>query len=706
MALAVDEAEAATQQNRKAADRARSSDGSTSARQPAPGQRLRSVADLLAWFLVGSSAAAVVFALVLGERWSLPVPYQVSLGATYPLVGALIVHRQRRNAVGWLLLAIGANAAIGAVASVWAPVALDLEPGFLPGGLRAGQVAIWMSDGLWIPGHGLLLTFLPLLFPTGRLPSRRWLPVGVFAAGAVALHTAAPLTVLPQIWLRTSTDAFYPDERLAALLGGHGYRLTLAAAVVCTASLVWRIRSMPPAERGSYLWFAVGITVVVGLVLPQNLLPHSELARQVALLSMPAGAAVAILRHRAYGIDVVVNRTLVYATLSVVLAGVYLGAAVFVDALVTSSGPWSTMVAAGATALVLGSLRDRVQVGVDRLLYGRRHDPHLLASTVGNRLEAVTGNTDVLTTVTADIARLLRLPYVALEVVDLGDNGRHRDAYRILAQTGGESPLVTERVALVVNGTEVGRLVAGLRRGQPSLSTADLAALRSVAPLAATAVRQVQLTDDLRRSRERLALALEEERRRIRRDLHDGLGPSLATVVMGLEEARAVHTTDGERTGRLLVDLKEQTKEAIEEIRSLVYGLRPPALDELGLVAAVAQLVSATTGRTQIAIETDLPNDLPGLSAATEVCAYRVVQESVTNVVRHSGATTAQVGLSVEAGALRVEVRDDGRGLPDAFVAGVGFTSMRERVEDIGGTIEISSRSGVSVVARLPLGPE
>lgn len=254
----------------------------------------------------------------------------------------------------------------------------------------------------------------------------------------------------------------------------------------------------------------------------------------------------------------------------------------------------------------------------------------------------------------------------------------------------------------MANGELVGELVVATRRGQGRLSPRDRAALREVAPVVGAAVRQIQLAEDLHRARGRLANVLEEERRRIRRDLHDGLGPSLATVVMGLEEARAVHRDDPERTERLLEDLKHHTRGAIEEIRSLVYGLRPPALDELGLRAALEQLVHGTIGRTAIDVTFEAPDTLSPLAAATEVAAYRIVQEALTNVVRHSRATSASVVLSLTDDALTIEVSDDGGGMPQPLVPGVGITSMRERVEDIGGTIGFSGPPGTTVRVTLP----
>ncbi|MBW3665438.1 MAG: sensor histidine kinase [Actinobacteria bacterium] len=649
---------------------------------------------VLAWSLAVWSLAAAVGAVVIGVAWPIesPEPYSLVLGSVYPLVGALIASREPRNAVGWLLIAIGLTEACSVLAIAWAPVALDVSPGTLPG----GQVAAWLADWLWMPGHDLLLTFLPLLFPDGLLPSKRWWPLAVLAAVALSLRLAAPMTVLPQLRLRHSAYEFYPDERLATALGTLGYDLLRVAAIGCVVALLWRLWRMPADRRGPYVWFAGGAALTVLLVVPIAFITDAavlDVVRVVAVLSLPAGAAVAILRHKAYGIDVVVNRTLVYLGLSAVLVAVYLGSAALVDALIEEPGTVATVGAAAATALVFTPLRDRLQRVVDRLMYGDRDRPHDVVSAIGSRLGTTT--TDVLADAAAHIATSLRLPYVGIELADPA-------GVRLLAASGAAVEPV-ERLPLLANGAVVGHLAAGVRRGQARLSERDRAALEQVASIAAAAVRQVQLTDELRRARGRLASSLEDERRRIRRDLHDGLGPALATVVMGLEEARAVHRDDPDRTEELLLDLKGQTRRAVEDIRALVYGLRPPALDDLGLLGAVQQLVSGTAARTGIRVEVEAPGSLPALPAAIEVAAFRIVQEALTNVVRHAAAGSAVVTLACEPGELRVRVRDDGSGLPDRLVLGVGLTSIRERAEDVGGTVTITSDGGTVVDALLPV---
>jgi signal transduction histidine kinase len=251
----------------------------------------------------------------------------------------------------------------------------------------------------------------------------------------------------------------------------------------------------------------------------------------------------------------------------------------------------------------------------------------------------------------------------------------------------------------------MGELVLGQRGPGESFSAADRRLLDDLARQAGAAVHVAEQTAELRRSRERLVTAREEERRRLRRDLHDGLGPTLAALTLKLDTARNLLGSDP-RADALLEDLSVRMQAAVGDIRRLVYALRPPALDELGLVGALRQAADAYDVPGQDGLRVDIPAAaLPGLPAAVEVAAYRIALEALTNAVRHARATACSITLVVDGQQLRIEVADDGVGLPDNMRAGVGLTSMRERAEELGGTWSITSRAsgGMLVSAHLPL---
>ena len=226
--------------------------------------------------------------------------------------------------------------------------------------------------------------------------------------------------------------------------------------------------------------------------------------------------------------------------------------------------------------------------------------------------------------------------------------------------------------------------------------------LATIAGRAGSAAQVVRQAHDLLRARERLVLAREEERRRLRRNLHDTIGPTLAALSLKAGAVRNLIEQDPPAAQEQLNELREQIHSVITDIRRVVYDLRPPALDELGMVPAIReQARQFSTGGLQVSV--DAPDQMPPLPAAVEVAAYRIVMEALANVARHAHARLCRIHLSVND-QVSIEVVDDGVGLPAKHRAGVGIASMRERVGELGGscTIESPAEGGTRVLAFLP----
>ena len=333
-------------------------------------------------------------------------------------------------------------------------------------------------------------------------------------------------------------------------------------------------------------------------------------------------------------------------------------------------------------------------------MYGERDDPYAVISRLGRRLEATLAPDTVLPTVVETIAQALKLPYAAILL-------KEGEAYRTAASYGSPKG-EPETLPLVYQREEIGRLVLSPRAPGESFSDADRALLEDLARQAEVAVHAVRLTADLQRSRERLVATREEERRRLRRDLHDGLGAQLAGLNVQAGTLRRLIPSDPDAADELVVELREEIRGAIADIRRLVYDLRPPALDDLGLVEALRQLAErydSKDGPLRVVVEA--PEDLPNLPAAVEVSVYRITQEALTNVARHARATTCVVRLAVNDN-VALEIVDDGVGIPAGRSAGVGLSSMHERAEELGGTctVEALPEGGTRVLARLPLAKE
>jgi signal transduction histidine kinase len=226
--------------------------------------------------------------------------------------------------------------------------------------------------------------------------------------------------------------------------------------------------------------------------------------------------------------------------------------------------------------------------------------------------------------------------------------------------------------------------------------------LADLARQAGAAVHAEALTADLVASRQRIVEAREEERRRLRRDLHDGLGPLLTSVGLNLDAARSRLAAGNGDTLALLARAKEASSQAIADLRAVVYSLRPPALDDLGVVGAITAHVHRMeeTGAIDVEVEN---HGLPVLPAAVEVALFRIAVEAVTNVVRHAEAGCCRVRLGAAGASAYVEVVDDGAS-DVAWTPGVGIVSMRERVSELGGTLEVGpTADGGRLVASFPL---
>ena len=372
-----------------------------------------------------------------------------------------------------------------------------------------------------------------------------------------------------------------------------------------------------------------------------------------------------------------------------------------------------SLVAAGLVAVLFAPLRERLQRGVNRLMYGERDDPYAVLSRLGRRLGATIEPEAVLSTIVETVAGALRLPYTAVAI-------RRGVRFEVAADLG--TPTGEETVLpLTYGGETVGRLILAPRAPGEAFTPDDRRLLEDLVSNAEVAVHAVRLTDDLQRSRERLVTAREEERRRLRRDLHDGLGPTLASLTLGLDVSLKLLQKNPREAEEMLAQLKGQTKDAVVDIRRLVYGLRPPALDDLGLVAAIGEQAAnhgnlhdgpfdAGTARRPnggVGFWVEAPEKLPPLPAAVEVACYRIAQEAITNVARHSGAASCRIRLSVDEGGdeLRLEVADDGVGIPEERRTGVGLSSMRERAAELGGALDVTAapEGGTRLYVRLPL---
>lgn len=423
--------------------------------------------------------------------------------------------------------------------------------------------------------------------------------------------------------------------------------------------------------------------------------------------AFPVSLTLAVLRYHLFDIDIIINRTLLYGALTTIVIVIYILVVGALGTLFQARGNLVIgLLATGLIAVLFEPLRERIQRAINRLFYGRRDDPLIALSQLGKRLEATIEPEVVLPTLVETIAETLKLPYVAISL-------RGSDELKIVAQVGEET-VDTLEWPLIYQGEIIGQLTISVRGSGKPFNQMDKQLLENIAHQAGPAAYAVHLTQQLRESRARMVTAREEERRRLRRDLHDGLGPVLAS--QGLKMAAASHFLPDRpaKAQRLLEELTAQNEATVTEIRRLVYALRPATLDDLGLVAAVRDYATGikvgARHSTQLKVDVQTPTgDLPSLPAAIEVAAYRISTEGLTNINRHAQAHHAVVSFALDTGRhtrnLNLEIMDDGIGLKENQRSGVGLISMYERAEEVGGKLFIVSSpgNGTRIIADLPL---
>ncbi|REE99266.1 histidine kinase/DNA gyrase B/HSP90-like ATPase [Thermomonospora umbrina] len=600
---------------------------------------------------------------------------EIVIALTWTPVAYLLVRHRPGLHVGWLMLVAGFSAAVYVLSLNLGPwLELNEHPG--------AWLFRWLGHWLWAVDTFALTLVLPLIFPDGRLVSRWFRPV-LAAAFATPLIVCVHLTVDPEARRFHNGVSVYPfqDIPLAISVTIIG---TLLAGLVSVALRFWR---SPADVRRQIAWVIYPGVLAQTIIYVGETTPIGDPLRNVTIATVPICIAIAITRYRLYDIDLVISRTLVYAGLAVVITGVYFALVGTASLVLSGRGPMAGLVGAIAAGAVFEPVRRRLQRTVDRLLHGER-DPYRIADRLNRRLQTASDPAAALAIAASVVREALRAAGVTVEV--LGREGR-----AAIAEDGdlGADP---ESIPLIWHGRPVGRLLYS-RAEIPDRRIASVMA-RNLAELA----NAVRLAADVQRSRERILATREEERRRLRRDLHDGLGPTLASLAMTVDAARITLHRDPAAVDPLLEKLRTTMSGTIGDIRELVYGLRPPALDDLGLAGAVRALADGTAGGPRVDVLVD--GELDDLPAAVEVAAYRIAQEALTNARRHARAGIVLVRLD-RGGELHLSVADDGVGLPEHARAGVGMSSMRERAAELGGSCSIGpgTAGGTLVQARLPI---
>ena len=673
----------------------------------------------VAWILVGTSALLYPFTLYLGLTAGNNVPPMLQFdwwAALTPLatielgiVAALVLRRHPSHAVGWVAAIGSICTSLSAFAGSYAAYSLS-HAHLLP----ADGFAVWLRGWIWYPASILLLALIPALFPDGKLPSRRWRPI-VWAVTAGS--------VIQLVWVSFSQLLFgfplpngpYPMDgwvfNALVPLTGLFWLLSLAGGL---ASLVVRFLKSTGIARQQLKWFLVAVSLqgavwagsfIASAVtrLAPYVNPYFDVLIPLTLLAMPLAIGVAILRHRLYDIDVVISRGLAYTGLAAFITVAYLLVVVGVGLVLGTGGVPNlplTVVAVALVGLLIHPVRTRLQGLANRLVYGTPADPYTILAELAR------------TPAAGDVDRALAQ---IAEAVSTGTGSRQTRVRLLLP--GGQSRTAIwpagaagnfgQSVAVKYGGMTVGEIEAEgsgdqrLTEAMTGQAGHALHTLRLSAELDAKLAQLEAQAEELVASRARLVQAQETERRRLERDLHDGIQQELVVLIAKARLARNQVNRDPALAAETLAELQGSAQHALSDLRSLARGIHPAVLSSRGLVEAV----DAMAARMPVGVRVDADPDVRDVRYAPEIegAAYFVVAEGLANVLKHADATEATVTISASDSWLRVAVADDGHGFDPGGVDESGLRGLRDRIEALGGQIEVdSSTSGTRLQASLP----
>lgn len=604
------------------------------------------------------------------ERVTAPLDMVVGLAIGFTPVGLFLLRGLPGHPLAGLTVASGLLALAALAAVAWSGT----------------LVGAWLTQWLWFPAVGLIpLTLLAFPDGFGDRVSRR---IAAMMAAAVVIGTvllAAAAAKAPR-GLATGGTTGTPTQRL--LVMG-----VLALSGVLILGTLWVIaRMLERVRRASALGrrqlaslLPAGALLIPGLVLDAAGVPFALVPAAIAL---PLGMGAAVLRFSYRDLDLVVNRTLVWLVMTGLLILVFGAVVTGVSALLPGAGWLPTALAIGLVAATFDPVRRRVEGSLRRLLFGDRDSPELVLATLSRQMRQAAEPRAMLTALVATVTEALQVPYARL-VLDTPSGSMAVAEHGRVTSTQGFP---------IGDPGELGRLEVAPRRTGEAFTPAEHNLLTEVAAAAAVAIRAHRLTLDLHAARQALVLAREEERLRIRRDLHDGLGPALVGSRMQVRAVQAL--VSDPRAGELLTSTFDDLTVCSTEVRRIVDGLRPPALDA-GLAPALHSLIRSVLPALDTHI--DITDDLLSLPPAVDVAVYRIAAEALANVARHADARRIHFQVERDRTSVTLVVADDGRGGARGRPGGVGLGSMEARVAELGGHFEIRSEQGTQVRAVLPL---
>ena len=617
-----------------------------------------------------------------------------------PVVGFVLASRRPANRIGWLFLVAGLALGLSAFSGQYGLYALVAAPGSLP----AGQAFAWLGNWIWLIAF-TMLAFVFLLFPTGRLRSRRWLPAAWFVGGALTLVSATTSVYLARFWSDPfGSSAQAEPPALTAL-----FALALAALAVSVAAVVVRFARSVGEERLQLKWFAAAAVFLLVMQIVTNWLssPVLDVLFELAFLCLWVAVAIAVLKYRLYDIDIVISKAVLYGSLAVFITAVYAALVVGVGTLAGGRDrPLLAALAAAVVAVTFQPARQWAGRLANRVVYGRRATPYQVLSEFARRIGGTYSAEGVLPQMAQTVAAGTGAEQVVVWL--RVDNQLRPEASSggslhagPLAVAGHELPRLPDAdmsAPVVHQGELLGAISVQMPKNEP-LGPAGGQLVADVASQAGLVLSNVGLVEDLRASRQRLVTAQDEERRRLERNLHDGAQQDLVALAIKVRLGATVE--DLAQAKEIFGELQADTAGALENLRDLARGIYPPLLADLGLAAALG--AQASKSPLPVTVEADgigrFPQDI-------EAAVYFCCLEALQNIAKYAHASQAHICLQAQDGTLRFTISDDGTGYDARHTPlGSGQRNMADRLAALGGRLEVQSAPGhgTTITGHLPV---
>ncbi len=630
-------------------------------------------------------------------------------------IGALIASRRPDTPIGWLLLFSSCVIAVAFTASSYVIYGYG-EGARLP----FLRWMAWLSSWPWALAIGVLLTFLLLFFPDGRLPSRRWRPVAWASGVAIAVVCIATALMPGRLEGTPATNPIgIPGAgRVLDAAAGTGFFALTVLAIASVASLLVRFRRAVGEERKQIAWFLFAAALLVVDIVIDTVMEALDVARNpwfltvldaIAFLSIPAAVGIAILKYRLYEIDTVIRKSVDIGLLAAFITSVYLAVVVGIGALVGSRrNIFLSILATAIIALAFQPIKERVRRLADRLVYGERATPYEVLSDFSERAASTYSTEDVL-------PRMVEILAAGTGVTEALVWLRVGSELRVGASWPGDAvvppvPIAgddlpafgeRERAFPVRHGGELLGAITVVSPQNDPLTPDKEKLLGDAAAQTGLILRNVRLIEELRESRRRIVAAQDERAKALERNIHDGAQQQLVALTVKLRLLEQLAPRDAVKTAEMASQLQAEATEALEDLRDLARGIYPPVLADKGLTAAL----EAQARKSPVPVSVS-PDGVARYPQEVESAVYFSCLEALQNVAKYAHATRAQARLWASDGELSFEVTDDGEGFdPIATPRGSGLQGMADRLDAVGGTLEVRSRpgAGTTVAGRVPV---